>query len=156
VPTIVERQFSEFLRQPNEVVAELVEHDVVLRRRGAPALRLSRADRDESRAMALIAVTKILRTLVDQMPAVMSAAVTDVFPFATFLPEEDRKAFFKELTQTLAASADLDNFARVAQLIKEWRATANVHAEPTLAARLQTPIRTTGGEHRVRKPESKP
>ena len=43
---VVERPFSEFLRQPNEVVAELEEHDVVLRRRNAPSLRLSDASRD--------------------------------------------------------------------------------------------------------------
>ena len=30
---VIERPFSEFLRQPNDVVAELVDHDVVLRRR---------------------------------------------------------------------------------------------------------------------------
>ena len=33
---VVERPFSEFLRHPNDVVAELAEHDVMLRRRNAP------------------------------------------------------------------------------------------------------------------------
>jgi hypothetical protein len=152
MPTVVERQFSEFLRRPNDVVEELVEHDVVLRRRDAPSLRLSRADRDESRTVALVAVTTILRTLMDQEPAIMSAAITGAFPFAAFLPVEDRKAFFTELTLTLAASADLDNFARAAQLIKEWRATANIHADPTLVERLHAPIRTAEDGPRVRKP----
>lgn len=156
MPTVVERQFSEFLRRPNEVVEELVEHDVLLRRRDAPALRLSRADRDESRTTALVAVTTILRMLANQEPAMMSAAITGAFPFAAFLPDEDRRAFFTELTQTLAASADLDNFARVARLIQEWRATAHVHADPTLVERLRAPIRTTSNKPRVRKPVRKP
>jgi len=40
---VIERPFSEFLRQPNDVIAELADHDVVLRRRNAPSLRLSEA-----------------------------------------------------------------------------------------------------------------
>ena len=44
---VIERRFSEFLRQPNDVVAELADHDVVPRRRNAPALRLSQGRRRE-------------------------------------------------------------------------------------------------------------
>jgi len=47
--SLIERPFSEFLRQPNDVVSELDEHDVLLRRRNAPALRLTQADRHEAR-----------------------------------------------------------------------------------------------------------
>jgi hypothetical protein len=39
------------------------DHDVVLRRRNAPALRLSEADRDEVRDEAFEAVARLLRNL---------------------------------------------------------------------------------------------
>ena len=61
--SVVERPFSEFLRQPNDVVAELAEHDVLLRRRNAPALRLSQADRDDDRSPAFEALSRLLPPL---------------------------------------------------------------------------------------------
>ena len=56
------------------------------------------------------------------------------------LPARDLWAFVDELTRTLAASATLANFAPVAQTLREWRATAEIHADPKLARRLRTPI----------------
>ena len=53
---VIERPFSDFLRQPNDVVAELGDHDVLLRRRNAPALRLSDAGRDDQRDEAFAAL----------------------------------------------------------------------------------------------------
>ena len=141
---VVERQFSEFLRQPNEVVAELEEHDVLLRRRGAPALRLMRADREDARSEALQAVVRMLRNLAVQGQLGLGAALDAGFPWAVFLPSSDRARFALELTQALVACADLQNFAPVAQLLTEWRATAEIHADPALAARLRRPVKAAG------------
>ena len=52
VMRVIEHPFSELLRQPKTVVKDLAEGDVLLRRRGAPALRLTRVDRDDQRADA--------------------------------------------------------------------------------------------------------
>ena len=60
---VVERPFSEFLRHPNDVVAELAEHDVLLRRRNAPALWLTRADHHTDRREAFEATARLLRYL---------------------------------------------------------------------------------------------
>lgn len=59
----VDRTFSEFLRQPNDVVAELAERNVLLRRRNAPTLRLSRADHYDDRSKAMEALARLLRNL---------------------------------------------------------------------------------------------
>jgi hypothetical protein len=142
---VVERQFSEFLRQPNEVVAELDEHDVLLRRRGAPALRLTQADRDDVRTEAVEAVVRMLRNLAVHDHPSFAAALEDGFPWAVFLPKGDRKQFAMELTQALVASVNLQNFAPVAQLLREWRATAEIHADPELAARLRKRLSANGG-----------
>ena len=115
---VVERPFSEFLRQPNEVVAELEEHDVVLRRRNAPPLRLSDASRDDERAQAFDALARLLRNLLVHSPAGLGDAVDDVFPWATLLPKRDRTAFIDELGRTLVAASALDSYAPVAQLLR--------------------------------------
>lgn len=141
---VVERPFSEFLRQPNDVVAQLVEHDVVLRRRNAPALRLSQADRDDDRSEAFEALARLLRNLAVHNPAALDAAVDEVFGWATFLPEVDRKVFVEELTRTLVGAADVENYSPVAQLMREWKATAEIHADPALARRLRKPLDVDG------------
>ena len=141
---MIERPFSEFLRQPNEVVAELADHDVVLRRRNAPALRLSEADREEERDEAFAALARLLRNLLVHSPAGLDATIGEAFPWATFLPRLDRRLFIDELTRTLLAVSAIDNFAPVGQLLREWKATAEVQADPRLARRLRGQIDADG------------
>lgn len=106
---VVERQFSEFLRQPKEVVAA-------------------------------VALARPLRNLAVHRPDALSDAVNEALPWTTFLPPGDQRAIVDELTRTLAASATLENFAPVVQLLREWRATVEIHADPKLAQRLRKPI----------------
>jgi hypothetical protein len=149
---VIERPFSEFLRQPNDVVAELEEHDVVLRRRNAPPLRLSDATRDDARAEAFDTVARLLRNLLTHDPSRLADALDDVFPWASLLPAREQSAFVDELGRTLVAASAIDNFAPVAQLLREWRATAEIHADPRLARRLRRAITATGD--RVASPPS--
>jgi len=142
--SVVERPFSEFLRQPNEVVAELADHDVVLRRRNAPALRLSQADRDDDRSQAFGVLARLLRNLAVHSPAALDGAVDDAFAWVTFLPKSDRKLFVEDLTRTLIGAAGVENYSPVAQLLREWRSTAEIHADPALARRLRKPIEAAG------------
>lgn len=141
---VIERPFSEFLRQPNAVVAELADHDVLLRRRNAPSLRLSEADRDDERSEAFEALARLLRNMMVHNPSGLEQTVADVFPWATFLPERDRAAFVDELTTTLMAVAGLDNYSPVGQLLREWKTTAEIHADPKLARRLRRSIDADG------------
>jgi hypothetical protein len=141
---VVERPFSEFLRQPKNVVAELAEHDVVLRRRNAPPLRLSQADRDEDRSEAFDALARLLRNLAVHSPSALDPVLDDVFPWLTFLPGADRRLFIEEFTYTLTGSAAIDNYLPVAQILREWKATAELHADPSLGRRLTEPITADG------------
>ncbi len=59
-----------------------------------------------------------------------------MFSWVSFLPEQDRAQFLDELLTTLHGVADLDNVHPVAQLVVEWRHTAEVHADPGTAAAL--------------------
>lgn len=141
---VVEHPFSELLRQPKSVVKDLADGDVLLRRRGAPALRLTRVDRDDQRAGAYAMVGRALRNLAVHAPAALGEALLDEFPWTSFLPPSDRKAFIDEFTRTVVAAAELDAFGPLAQVVEEWRATAEIHADPKLARRLQGSIVTKG------------
>ncbi len=142
---VVERPFSEFLRRPNDVVAELADHDVVLRRRNAPALRLSRADHHSDRREALEATSRLLRNLASHSPEALVAALTEAYAWVDFLPESARDRFAKELTQALLAAASVDLYQSVAQLVREWKATAEIYADPELTRQLTGPLEAVGG-----------
>ncbi len=140
----VERPFSEFLRHPNEVVAELEDHDVLLRRRNAPALRLSQAQRDDDRSEAFEALARLLRNLAVRSPIALGEAVDEVFAWLVFLPRAERKLFIEDLTRALVGSAAVENYAPVSQLLREWKATAEIHADPKLSRRLRKPVEAKG------------
>ena len=148
---VVERPFSEFLRQPNEVVAELEEHDVVLRRRNAPALRLSDASRDDERAQAFDALAGCSATCSLHSPAGLADAVDDVFPWATLLPKRDRVTFVDELGRTLVAASALDSYAgraapaRVARNGRDPRRPATRPSPAHRHRRRRRPGRGAGG-----------
>lgn len=141
---VIEHPFSELLREPKTVVRDLDDGDVLLRRRGAPALRLSLVDRDDQRADAYALVGRALRNLAAHSPAALGEALLDEFPWTSFLPKADRANFVEEFTRTVVAAGEVDNFAPLAQLVDEWRATAEIHADPKLARRLRRPIAPAG------------
>lgn len=143
--SVIERTFSDFLRHPNEVVAELEEHDVVLRRRNAPALRLCPVDRDVARLDAFEAFARMLRNLAVHSPTALGAALSDAYPWVRYLPRIERELFAQELTQELLAAVSVGVFEPVALFVDAWRATAEVYADPELFRRLSEPIEVTHG-----------
>jgi hypothetical protein len=140
---IVERPFSDLLRHPKQVTEDLEDSDVLLRRRDEPDVRLSLADRDAGRISALVALGRTLRSLAVHNPGTLAEALAEAFPWLEFLPPSDRKLFV-EFSRVIAASAELDNYAALSQLLAEWRATAEVHADPRLARRLKRPLQAAG------------
>jgi hypothetical protein len=131
----------------------LADHDVVLRRRNASALRLSEAEREEERDEAFAALARLLRNLLVQRPAGLEATIDEAFPWATFLPRRDRKLFIDDLTRILVAVSTIDNFAPVGQLL-EWKATAEIHADPRLARRRRRRVDVSGEAVQARPAES--
>ena len=141
---VIERPFSDLLRHPNDVAGDLEEGDVLLRRRDEPDLRLSLADREAERAEAFSAVARALRNLAVHSPSALADALGDAFPWLEFLPAGDRRRFVDEFTRVVTAAAAVDNLTPLAQLIREWRATAEVHADPKLARRLGRALQAAG------------
>lgn len=67
------------------------------------------------------------------------------FAWSEFLPPKDRRAFLDEFSRTLIASANMDTDGHLTQVVREWRATAEIYAHPGLAKRLRQPVRSTDG-----------
>jgi hypothetical protein len=111
---VIERPFSGLSRQPKTVVRDLDDGDVPLRRRGAPALRLTLVDRDVQRADAYAMVGRALRNMAEHAPVALAEALLDEFPWTSFLPNVDRIDFVDQFTRTVVAAAELDNFALLA------------------------------------------
>jgi hypothetical protein len=141
---VVERPFSDLLRRPKEVTAEVDVGDVLLRRRHEPDLRLTRADRDAQRVDAFAALSRALRNLAVHNPTALETALADSFPWIEFLPAGDRRLFIDEFLRVVTAATALDSFEALTELILEWRATAEVHADPALARRLRRRAEASG------------
>lgn len=141
---VIERPFSDLLRHPKDVASDLDEADVLLRRRDEPDLRLTRADREADRAEAFAAVGRTLRNLAVHSPTALGAALRDALPWLEFLPAADQRLFIDEFSRVVTAATDLDSYRPLSLLVREWRATAEVHADPTLARRLRRAIDADG------------
>lgn len=129
------------MRRPRDVTRDVEDGDVLLRRRGEPDLCLLRADRERDRAEVFAAVARALRNLGMHSPAALATALEDAFPWMDLLPAKDRRLFADEFSRVVIAAADLDNMAPLTQLLREWRATAEVYADPKLARRLRKPFK---------------
>jgi hypothetical protein len=143
---VIERPFSDLLRRPKDVTDYVEDGDVLLRRRDEPDLRLSLADREASRAEAFSGIGRAMRNLAVHNPGALGDALADAFPWLEFLPAGERSLFLDEFSRVVAAAAAVDSYERVSQLVREWRATAEVHADPALARRLRRPL-DAGGDH---------
>ena len=141
---VIEHQFSELLRHPNDVTDDLEDGDVLLHRRDEPDLRLSRADRETERTSAFATLGRTLRNLAVHDPAPLEAALAEEFPWVELLPARDRREFLQEFSKVVAATMELDDYQALTQLIREWRATAEVYADPRLAKRLRGPLSPSG------------
>ena len=138
------RPFSDLLRQPKDVAHDVDDGDVVLRRRDEPDLWLSRADRESERAEAFVAVARAMRNLAVHSPAALAASLIDAFPWTEFLPAGDRRLFAEEFSRVMTAAAELENVTPLTQLLREWRASAEIHADPKLARRLRSRVDAEG------------
>lgn len=141
---LIEHPFSDLLRHPKVVTSEVEDGDVLLRRRDEPDLRLSRADREADRAESFAAVGRVLRNLAVHNSAALTEALDEALPWLEFLSATDRGLFVDEFSRVVTAAAAIDSYGPLSQLVREWRATAEVAADPKLARRLRRAIDADG------------
>lgn len=130
---------SELLNRPKAALAELRgARSVLLHRRGEDDLMLTTAARARQDSEVMDATTRMFMELMRRPEG--RQLVLDVlpaaFPWVRHLPPENVREFAVELVESLGAGAEFENTAGVAQLLTEWRHTAEVHADPELRAAL--------------------
>lgn len=137
----VEVQWSELQRDPKGVAALADRGDVRVRRRDGAALLLTREDRASSTAEGAVTAARALRNLLAHVePQTAAAALVDEFPWADVLPRQDRAQFVTDFVRAFQASAEMGQWTALAQTVREWKATAAVHADPELVELLSSPL----------------
>ena len=132
---------TDFLRDPKAIVEQLERRDVILHRRNAADLHLSLRSRVEADDEAVGFLARLLgRVLADDELRGRLADAVAVIPWVMFLPAEEREVFIEEFVRTAEGAAELGSMAALAQVLIEWKATAAIHADPTLASELKRPI----------------
>jgi hypothetical protein len=135
---------TDFLREPKRVLKQVDKEDVVLARRGKAAIRISLDSRVEAQQERSELAAHLLADAVALFPAIMTARMTTIlekrFPWVRLLPTEDRAAFTQELVETMQACASVGKLARIEEIFHEWKATAEIYADPELAAKLKGPF----------------
>jgi len=133
-----ESTFSDLINKPKDTVAKLNKtagRSLRLRRRDEEDLVLTTASRAEQENEVVSATTRMFIALMSSDDGVRTL-VTDIvpaaFPWVRFLSTEGVRAFVVELVATLRAVEDLHNLAPVAQVITEWRHTAEAQSDPEL------------------------
>ena len=132
--------FSDLLQRPRETLANLREgRHIRLRRRGDEEdLVVTTASRHQQEHEVVVLAARIFRHLADWDSDAAVRLFVQVFPWVRFLPPADADEFLTEFVDVLHASADLDTFVPVWQVVVEWKHTAEVHADPELLATLRS------------------
>ena len=143
VEPVIEHTLSDVLRMPNPVLQEAERYDVLIKRRGqADDMVLMEAKRARALRDTLATFARLLHVAVEVegVERHITQGVNFVLPWTALLPEEDRRQFVAELTEMAGASADTGNYAPLAVLLRDWRATANVYADPAALKDLTEPL----------------
>lgn len=137
----VEVQWSELQRDPKGVAALADQGDVRVRRRDGAALLLTREDRASSTAEGAVTAARALRNLlVHTGPEAAATALIDEFPWAGIMSKDEQASFVTDFVRAFQASAEIGQWALLAQTVREWKATAAVYADPGLIEQLTSPL----------------
>jgi len=135
---ITERNLSDFLRKSGEVLREVDDHDVLLRRRDGADLMLVRADREEVVRETVGLSSSLLGLFGRAHARELVQSLPEALPWLRFLPERDREAFGEQFLSVLEACVSLGSFDQLGVLMGRWRNTAYVWSRPALLHALQS------------------
>lgn len=136
---------SRFIQNYKQHLGEAEQHDAVLilqQRGGRPSWVLETESRARATAESTEFLAAALVALVHDEALIASFAdgLAAALPWTTFLPEPDRETFAVEAVDTLRACAAIGRFTAFADLIADWRSTAEIWSDPALAAALSTEV----------------
>ncbi|WP_040799311.1 hypothetical protein [Nocardia higoensis] len=140
--TVQEVLFSELQLHGKATVERLrrtPEQALLVRRRDAEDLVLTTAARAQLERTAASVTTQMFVAMMQRAPEarrLVTDVLPEVFPWVAFLSRSEVQEFVLELVSTMRAADSLHNPAPVVQVIESWRHTAEVLADPELAAIL--------------------
>jgi hypothetical protein len=138
---VKEVQWSDLQRDPKGVAALADSGDVRVKRRDGANLILTREDRVTEVGEGFFTATRAFRNIVAHADVdAMADAFIDEFPWIGVLPADDIKQFVKDFMNAAQAAAELGQWAVLTRTVREWKATAAIHADPALLKRLTGPL----------------
>lgn len=140
--------FTELLREPSVTAGRLCDaRRLRLRRRDAEDLVLQSAERAAQEDEVIDLSTRLLVELVHDAGGtlLLRRILPQALPWVMFLPTEAVDELAAELVATLRAAVSIDNLSPVAQLLVEWRHTAEIYADPLLYAAATRVLGDDGG-----------
>lgn len=144
----VDTTWSFLLRHSGEILDLVERQDVRLQRRDGEDLLLVTVEREEGIREGLDVAARVLQVAA-QDPEIrreLAGSVVSGLEWSRFLPREDRESLVDEFADTVRACVELGHFQPLGQLIREWKATAAVHADPSLVEALRAPAEPGAGE----------
>lgn len=150
--TVADTTWSFLLRHSGEILDLVERQDVRLQRRDGDDLLLVTVEREKGIREGLDMAARVLQAAA-QHAEIRRALADDVvssLEWSRFLPRADRETLVDEFADTIRACVELGHFQPLTQLIREWKATAAVHADPSLVKALRAPVEPDAG--RVTRP----
>ncbi|MEV4043130.1 hypothetical protein [Streptomyces sp. NPDC049744] len=147
-----EANLSELLQKPKDTIARMqgsARRGITLHRRDDEDLYLTTAARAEEAVQVVDSTTRMFVALMKSDPTaveLLTRVFPDAFPWVRFLPEPAVREFLVEFMDTARASVELDTVSPLAPVIAAWKATAEIYADPELAAELREPTEGDFGQ----------
>ena len=145
--SLIERNVSDMIRSSGDVLRQAERQDVVLRRRDGADMMLVDLEREQGIRQSLADAARIIAGFGGGSEASVkhvAKALPSSLPWTQFLPDHERLAFLEEFAATATACIETEVFEPLAQLSREWRATAAVYADPRLLGTLTGPADADG------------
>ncbi|GAA5098512.1 hypothetical protein [Nocardia iowensis] len=132
--------FSDLIRKQTSVFPALDDADVILERRDAENLVLSRSERFEAKETAIRLLARTIAIIAKTNRNLAEEVFSEELPWLKWLPETGRTEAVTELLDHLIAGADTGLFTPFARDLIAWQHTAEIYAQPELARRLAGPF----------------
>lgn len=136
---------SRFIQNYKPRLDEAARNDDIIvleQRAGQPSFVLETERRASASQQANEFVAEVLGAIVrdSALERAFTENLTSTLPWVAFLPGRDRVAFVEEALETLRACASINRYTAFAELIQDWKNTAEIHSDPELATALGADI----------------
>ena len=121
--------FSDLLRHPNDVIAQLEQGDVTLTRRDGEALMLTKAARSAENQDAMDHLSRLIAASLDDSACRRIAdQLEDEYPWLSLLPAAQSLQFVGDYFRILRASVKVGAYTQLATFLTSWEGTAEIYA----------------------------